>query len=389
MKKKILLLASWYPTTASPIGGIFVQDQARILSRQYEVAVLAPQLVPGNFRKAGPFTFSQEIEQDEALIVYRPRVPVPLPRPRALAFLFYLPVVKKSAAKLMAEWGQPDLIHAHVVLPGGWAAVQLGKRYSLPVVLTEHSSPFAMQLRRPYQRFLVRHTLAQMQQVIAVSPALAQEIQDFFPAAPLVVAGNVIKTNFFVPPEIEKKSARGRTRFLSVALLSKQKGINYLLQAGRLLLARGCTSFELTIGGDGPERTALERLAHDLGLGPHCRFLGMLAPHEVKNAMQQCDVFVMPSLHESFCIVLGEAMACGKPVIATRCGGPEFVITPETGVLVEPANAAMLAEVMENFITHRAAYDAQQVRQSVVRRFGEEAFLQNLAAVYERIWSKI
>ena len=389
MKRKILIIASWYPSPASPVGGIFVQDQAMTLSRQYEVAVLAPQLRNWReLRKTRPSIASNVGERRDGLAVYRPQVPAPLPRPRSLAYLFYLPTVRRSFAKLMSEWGKPDLIHAHVVLPGGWVAAKLGLRHSLPVVLTEHSSPFAMHLHRAYQRQLVRQALAHVQQIIAVSPSLAKEIRDFFPAAPIVVAGNLIKTDFFTPKENdEARSAGATTRFLSIALLTRQKGINDLLQAARLLLRRGCTSFELIIGGDGPERPALERLAQDLGLVSRCRFLGLLAPAQVRQWMQECDAFVMPSLHESFCIVLGEAMACGKPVIATRCGGPEYVVTPETGTLVEPASPEALAATLESYISWRVKFDARTVRESVVKRFGEQVFLRNLSAIYEQVWS--
>jgi glycosyltransferase involved in cell wall biosynthesis len=164
--------------------------------------------------------------------------------------------------------------------------------------------------------------------------------------------------------------------------------MNYLLQAAQLLVERGAASFELAIGGDGPERVQLERMTRELGLADRCRFLGLLTPVAVRERIQQSDVMVMPSLHETFCLVLGEAMACGKPVIATRCGGPEFVVTPETGILVEAANSEELANAMHGFIAGKANFDSQQVRQSVVERFGEAAFLRHISVVYEQVWSK-
>ena len=104
--------------------------------------------------------------------------------------------------------------------------------------------------------------------------------------------------------------------------------------------------------------------------------------------MQECNVFVLPSLHETFGIVLGEAMACGKPVISTRCGGPEYVVTPDTGVLVDVANPVALADAMEAFISGRHSYDPQLVRRSVTERFGEEAFLRNISSIYEQVWAR-
>ena len=104
--------------------------------------------------------------------------------------------------------------------------------------------------------------------------------------------------------------------------------------------------------------------------------------------MQSCDVFVLPSLHETFGIVLGEAMSCGKPVIATRCGGPEFVVTDDSGCLVDVADPAALAEVMSRFIDGRLTFDSESVRSSVVSRFGVDSFLRQTSDLYQRLWAK-
>ena len=102
--------------------------------------------------------------------------------------------------------------------------------------------------------------------------------------------------------------------------------------------------------------------------------------------MQNCDVFVLSSLHETFGVVVGEAMACGKPVISTRCGGPEFVVNEETGVLVDVAKPQALADAMADFISDRVSFDPQAVRTSVVNRFSPEVFVRNVSAVYEQLW---
>jgi glycosyltransferase involved in cell wall biosynthesis len=102
--------------------------------------------------------------------------------------------------------------------------------------------------------------------------------------------------------------------------------------------------------------------------------------------MQACDVFVLSSLRETFGIVVGEAMGCGKPVIATRCGGPEFTVNEQTGVLVEAGSPESLATAMEEFISGQVAFDPETVRASVVNRFSPEAFVRNITGVYESVW---
>jgi glycosyltransferase involved in cell wall biosynthesis len=388
-RPKILIVASWYPTAASPVGGIFIQHQARVLARQYEVAVLAPRVVGWREMLQRKLGAPSQFETEDGLLVCRERVLAPVPRAPALTYRRWLPAAEKGFFKLLARWGKPDLIHAQVVLPGGLAAVRFGKKQAIPVVLTEHSSPFSMHLKTAALRRWVRETLPQVDRLIAVSPALAQQIHSFDNSLAIHLLGNVVNTDFFLPAQNENpQSTKTTTRFLSVGLLTKQKGINFLLLAAQQLVQRAITDFELIIGGDGPERSNLTRLAQSLGLADHCRFLGLLTPAEVRFQMQQCDAVVMPSLHETFCLVLGEAMACGKPVIATRCGGPEFVVTPETGILVDVANPQALANGMSDFILGKVKFNSQHVRQSVVERFGEEAFLRQISAVYDQVWSK-
>jgi glycosyltransferase involved in cell wall biosynthesis len=234
---------------------------------------------------------------------------------------------------------------------------------------------------------LVRETLSRIDRVIAVSPTLGREIETFHQGAEVRVVGNVIRTEFFSPlnggPERPRPPG---LRFFSAALLNEKKGMHYLIEAMDLLAQRGVASFELTIGGDGPAKHALEQRVRNLGLSDRCRFLGMLTPVEVRNWIRKSDVFVLPSLRETFSIVLGEAMACGKPVIATRCGGPEFIVTEETGVLVDAASSSALADAMDQFVTGKVTFNPDLIRQTVVERFGEETFLCAISKTYEELW---
>jgi glycosyltransferase involved in cell wall biosynthesis len=391
VKRKVLILASWYPSQASTASGIFIQDQAVALSRVYDIAVLVPVIAGLRTivrKKAIP---RSQVEQHAEGKVYREAVIIPpfvICKTR-LASYFYAKSARRGIEKVITTWGKPDIIHAHVILPAGWMAVSLGREYRVPVVLTEHSGPFSMHLQSAYQRRLVLDTLLQAQRITAVSPALAKQIQAFLPNAAVDVVGNAVRTDYFAPLSEEKEAlaVSPRTRFLTVALLNKGKGVEYLLEAARMIIQRGIQDFELIIGGDGPDRSRLEALSSSLGLTGYCRFLGMLTRSQVRDWLRRCDVFVLPSLAETFGVALGEAMACGKPVISTRCGGPEFIVTPETGVLVGVADSAALAASMSEFISGRLAFDPERIRQSVHRRFGPEAIMHAISSIYEQIWA--
>lgn len=385
MTKKVLFIPSWYPSDTDPISGIFIQEQALALATKYDVAVLIPGM--GAWRNILTAKDRSFAEYQEGLPVYRefalPRIPH---GPEAISYNTFDRAAHNGFRKLLNEWGKPDIIHAHVVLPGGWSALRLGKRYGIPVVLTEHSSPFSMHLGTNVSRQLVRETLTQVDQVIAISPALSEQLRAFEPELNIEVVGESVRTDFFVPANDHDIERRATKRFFVAARLAEQKGLTHLIRAVQLLAHRGMNSFELVIGGDGPDRLKLQNLTETLGVADRCRFIGRMDREQVRKGMQACDVFVLPSMHETFGVVVGEAMACGKPVIVTRCGGPEFVVTAETGLLVDVADPAALADAMAEFILNRVSFDPATVRASVVNRFGAEAFVRNVTVVYNRVW---
>ena len=387
MRKKILFVPSWYPDDKDPISGVFIEEQAVALSREFDVAVLIPGMAAWRNIAKSDATDRSVTKLQAGLRVYREFARPLIPHgPESTVYATYVRAAEKGFKKLVKEWGTPDLIHSHVVLPAGWSALKLSRRYNIPIVLTEHSGPFSMHLGTELSRRLARETLKGVNQVIAISPALADQLREFEPGLNIEIIGESVRTDFFIPADrVDKENAKGKSFFVA-ARLSEEKGLNHLLEAVHLLLRGGLNSFELVIGGDGRERLKLENLAKTLGVNEHCRFLGALNREQVRDRMQQCDVFVLPSLHETFGVVLGEAMACGKPVISTRCGGPEFVVNEETGVLVDVGKPRQMADAMADFISGRVAFDPEAVRNSVVSRFSPEVFVRNATAVYERVW---
>ena len=377
------------------MSGIFIHDQATCLARRFHVTVLTPRspsVLEHFFFRWGAKFFLKRDHGIDTLHVRRLRLP-------SIQRLFmsrqdpdyimpyyrrFCRAIRKGFSWYVGEYGRPDIIHAHVVLPAGWIAVELGREYGVPVVLTEHSGPFSMHLDSQAKHDLVRRTLAGADRLVAVSPALRDAMRQVCPDAEIDVIGNIIDTEFFVPGKPTSEIS-GQVRLLAVSALNEKKGIQHLLSAAQHLLAKGYRAFEIRIGGDGPYRSRLEAMARELGVQHHCRFLGTLTREAVRAHMQACDLFVLPSLGETFGVVLVEAMSCGKPVLATRCGGPDTLVTPETGILVAPGDPSELAQAMAEFMTGRRRYDADAIRRSAVTRFAAAAFLSKIEAVYREV----
>lgn len=167
------------------------------------------------------------------------------------------------------------------------------------------------------------------------------------------------------------------------------KGLANLLQAfARLLNEPGMDHCRLLLVGDGPSRSRLEDLAVTLGISKYVVFTGMR--RDVEHILPLIDLFVLPSLYEGFGIAIIEAMAAGRPVVATAVGGiPEIVVQGETGLLVPPGDVAALSGAMWWILSRpesAAAYGAAGLRR-VRERFSIEIAVKRHEELYENLFA--
>jgi glycosyltransferase involved in cell wall biosynthesis len=151
-----------------------------------------------------------------------------------------------------------------------------------------------------------------------------------------------------------------------------RKNIGLLLGAVAQLRTRG-SDVSLTLMGEVPETEILDHVAR-LQLKSHVAFRPGLSRAQMRDLMQTLDVFVLPSHQEGLCIAALEAMACGVPVVSTRCGGPEeFVIPGQTGLLVDSRPSAMadaIASILDDEVRRNAM--GASARQLIQERYGLE-----------------
>ncbi len=163
--------------------------------------------------------------------------------------------------------------------------------------------------------------------------------------------------------------------------LGPQKSVDTLLDA-----LVGVSAVTLAIAGDGPERAALERRAHELGLDGRVRFLGSVSRDSVLRLFRAADASVLPSAWENFPHTVVEALAVGCPVIATGVGGvPEVVVDGENGLLVPPRDAAALTAAIARFFGDedlRARLAAAAARS--VEGYSEQAVFATIEAELEK-----
>jgi len=188
------------------------------------------------------------------------------------------------------------------------------------------------------------------------------------------------------PREIRKELGipQNTIVFGTIARLTEQKGHRYLIQAIPTLIRHFPRVLFLFIG-DGPLRASLIQLAQDLEVLPYIQFLGFRS--DVDALLSAMDVFVLPSLYEGFPNAVLEAMACGKPVVATGVDGtPEAVLHGKTGLLVPPKNPEALAKALIQMAQNPSL--RKQMGENSKRRIQEYFLLEHQINAFDQLYQE-
>lgn len=378
----ILLLPSWYPSPTRPHAGIFFQDQARALAAAgARVGVLVPRVASyraalQHWRTGGGL----QAATVQGVNVLERGVLARLPargQSRQAAFV-------RAGARLyrdyVARHGRPDVLHAHVALDGGVLGARLAQAHDLPLVITEHSSLYKGDDVAPWQLAAAAAAYRRADRLLAVSEAYRAFLQQRFPLdSGWRYLPNLVEDAFFAVPLAPAPAA---ACFVAVGALGPKKGFDVLLDAFAVVLA-AVPDARLRIVGEGGEHAALVARAQAAGIAAQVRFEGLLSRDALRSALAGATCLVSSSRQETFGVAVAEAQAMGLPVVATRCGGPEYIVAPDTGLLVEPDDAAALAAAM--LASLQRSWDRAAIRAHCAARFAAPQVAAQLLAIYREV----
>jgi glycosyltransferase involved in cell wall biosynthesis len=350
---RILVLSHMYPSAVNRTAGIFVHEQARALvALGHDVRVVsptgwAPPLVPrwrAHRRVPG-------VDAVEGIPVLHPRkLTLPGARLGHRNADAMLAAVARPLRRVYLRWPF-EVVHAHMLVPDGWAAARVGAQLGVPAVATAHRADVLdVPARGPRERERVASAVAALDQVCAVSAAIGDAAAALAPPRrPVEVVPNGADARAFTPrPRSEARAHLGLPDdgpvVSYVGKLVPRKGVDTLVEAMGMLARRPGGAPLLVAAGVGEERGALERRVGELGVADRVRFVGKVAHDEVGWVMAAGDLFVLPSLSEGLPTVICEAMNVGRAVVATAVDGtPEIVRDGVTGLLVPPSDPPALA----------------------------------------------
>ncbi|MEX0373684.1 glycosyltransferase [Spiribacter roseus] len=384
----VLVLPSWYPSHPSDVNGVFFRDQALALSDYgHKVGVVAVNL--RSLRTLGRRQESlgmPRYEVDKGIPTYRRQIWAALPRIPHGNYQLWRRAARPLLKRYVREQGCPDVIHAHSAIYAGAVAVEWGREYGAPVVLTEHSTGFARGVYRQWQLRLAEKAATGSDVCVAVSPALGEVLGEKLPKSdgrwrwvPNVVAGR------FDGESTQDRNHEAPVRFLNLAIMTAKRGQMDLLEAFAHAFRNSGGSAELWMGGDGPLRDELESRARQLHISHQVRFLGQVSPDDVPALLSEVDAMVVASHYETFGVVAADALMCGVPVVATRCGGPECIVEAEDGYLAPPRDPEGLAKAMVKVAESTHRVNRQAIAERAQARFSGEAIARRLTTIYNEV----
>jgi glycosyltransferase involved in cell wall biosynthesis len=292
------------------------------------------------------------------------------------------PPVYRTLRSLMAEWGV-DLIHAHLPTTGILARLVGGA----PVVYTEHNVVGSYRLPT---RIANRLTYPRNAAVIAVSDAVGESLEGYPGPDARVIANGVSARrdpDAAASARAEAGAEAGETFIVHVGNIRPHKGHSNLIAAVAHLVETHPDVRVISIGGekyDGDlERVRTE--AEEAGVGDRLAFLGRRV--DARAFTEAADIYVNPADFEGLPVSILEAMALGRPVVATDVGGVPSIIREGTGILVPPKDPEALAAAVGALIDdpERASMLGKGAEALVEDEFGLERMIRRTEAVYEEV----
>ncbi len=362
------MIAKWYPYKEDLQFGVFIQKHAQAIAMENKVVVVFAHSI-SNLPVL--YHIDSNITGDllEIIISFR----------KDESFLAnlkngirYFIAIKKGIEKSRSFFEKPDLIHAYILLRTAVVAYFYSLKNRIPFVINEQWSGYATGkfssenfFKKAFTKFLVRKSAG----LISVSEFLLGKMHH---------CGISHRHERVIPNTVEIVSETIRSNdkkvhvLLVADLVDEIKNISAVIRAVAAVKEH-FPDFELRIIGQGKDKEMLIELSRELGvLNSYVIFEGLKTNPEVYEFLKGCDFLVMNSRFETFSLICGEALSCGKPVLATRCGGPEEFIDNEVGVLIGVDNENELTEKLLFMLENFDHFDSHKIISKVRNRFSRE-----------------
>jgi glycosyltransferase involved in cell wall biosynthesis len=380
-RKKILWLCSWYPGMTEPFNGDFIQRHARAAALYNDIHVI--HVIGDSTGRVT--TITKQLHREEGLteqLVYYPRTNTFWGKIKSNYRWYFL--LKQAIRKYLVEQKKPYLAHVHIPYKAAMAGNWLRKKYKVPYVLSEHWGIYndVEKLnyagRSSFFKKFMRTAFTEAKACISVSEYLAAGVRKLVAPVDFSIIPNATDTRLFY----YKEKKDDRFLFIHVSNMVPLKNAEGILRAFQLLLQKGIDASLLMIGN--PDY-AMPQYAENMGFtSEQVRFTGEIPYAEVASYMQAADCLILYSNIENSPCVIGEALCCGLPVIATDVGGIPELVNPSNALLAYPGDDDALAAKMEMMIRNTKQYNRPEIAAKAALRFSYEVVGKLFDDIYEK-----
>ncbi|MFO7844987.1 MAG: glycosyltransferase family 4 protein [Bacteroidota bacterium] len=386
MSDKIAIVSHSYPTASDPSYGIFIKREAALIRNFAEPIIFVPQVLSTPLNRQYYRTknlVDDGIKKEVFKYISFPSKYFPSLITRSLS--------RQLLKKLKLH--DPSLIHLHWLYPQGLTVSSL-KRNDFKVVITIHGGDWYSNIDNEVLFPLIQKSLTKTDAIVCVGEKLKEHILQEFPEFSKKThhIPHSIDTTRFIPTHsrTELRNALGwsvnKLHLLCVANFHIYKGVDLLVRS--LPKVHNLENVHLHLVAPRREKEMgreIKSIINEKKLQNHISLYGSLDEAELIQFMQAADLFVSPSLKEGFGIVCAEAIACGVPVLSTTSGGPEEILSEETGLLIPTGDVDALANGINTLLENRNQFHPDNLHESILRRYGKGTKTERLKKLYSSL----
>lgn len=380
---KILFIPTSYPDETNPIRNVFIYEQAIALSKAgHDVRILHPQKQPSK-----KFFCKTNKEVKIHVEEYATRYSCPVKtfmEERLFAFnkVLFVNVVKKLYTQATSDGWIPDIIYAHFSCWAGCAAVDIGKKHNIPVVVMEHFSGYMSNSPRSKLVDGLDYVVKKADAMICVSDNLKNKVLQLTKTNKRIyVVPNMLDPSF----QYTERKNKGKFVFSAVCNLNERKRVKELVCAFCKAFSQN-DNVELLIGGDGPEKMRITDCIRQNHRENQIILLGRLNRQETVELYKKSNCFALVSAHETFGIVWREAMATGLPVITSNHEGWSAQDwSDEFGIMVPVDEEEELIVALKKMRDCCESYDSKLISDYCEKYYSEKAVVAQLESVFSQV----
>lgn len=380
-------IAKWYPSRLNELTAIAIHRKTKAVALQTPTAVLFVTSDPNLLDQTYEVDYQLEVGIHTVRVYYKANDLADNALGKAIKLRRLIKSTFLGYEKVKQTLGMPDIVDLNVLARADFLANYLWKREKIPYVITERWSGFLPQVnayKGRFQKWITQRNVRQAQNVITVSEFLQKNLEAHGLHNKYVNIPNVVD----IPEQLPPTPTSDKILIANISIINDSiKNIRLIIDSVDALKV-DCPNIELHLVGEGPDKEMLANYCQTKGLlNEWVFFHGYKNNAWVHDFLNRIHFVVVASNFETFSIVPIEAMAHGKPVLVTACGGPSEYMLPELGRLVPLNDPLTFQASLRWMIDHHSQFNPLRLHNYVKDHFSYEVIGKEFLKVYQGVLS--